>query len=351
MIFARFGRTVLLAGAAVLIIVACARLTAAAEPPLVTSDETAHLPPTVTLSMRGEEFLDEAAPRSEPLHAEQPDLLPAPLRRGAKGEGISDARFGWPFISCNEEWKSWSRLRAMSQPAALLTGAHLPSGEGFTSDAFTRPDPSAADAPLAFSYSGELPPVVRGQSASIELLPLATGEASIKNTSLLSAITGTKGRLRADYLTDFDGTDRIGVQALTQTWLGLGIDTEANYWQRPVRDMGIEPLWTGDLYLIYSFVPHPRFKLRSGAGAAWRVEDGKPHAGYNVTHGLDVYLLWRFMFSGEIDWGAIDDDKLLHYRAALGLTWRGLEFFTGYDRYKLGDERLDGWVNGVQFWY
>lgn len=205
--------------------------------------------------------------------------------------------------------------------------------------------------PAQVSSSGTLPPVVRAQSPSLSLIPLASGDAPIETTSLLRWATGTAGRLRADYQTDFGGTDRIGVQAITRTWIGIGVDTEVNYWQRPVPNVGIEPLWTGDLNLIYSAVPHPRFKLRSGAGAAWRIDDDRAHAGYNVTHGLDVYLLWRFMFSGEIDWGSIDGDKLFHYRAALGLTWEGLEIFTGYDSYKLGDERLDGWVNGVQLWY
>jgi hypothetical protein len=207
----------------------------------------------------------------------------------------------------------------------------------------------AVEATLLFEDN--LPAVVRGQSPEIELLPLAGGEVSIENTSLMRWATGTKGRIRGDYLTDFDDTDRIGVQTLTQGWLGLGFDAEANYWQRPVGGLGREPLWTGDLNLIYNLVPHPRFKFRSGMGAAWTVEDGKPHAGYNVTHGLDVYLLWRAMAIGEIDWGQLDDDKLFRYRLALGLTYDSFEFFSGYESYKLGDERLDGWVNGVAWWY
>lgn len=193
--------------------------------------------------------------------------------------------------------------------------------------------------------------MVRGQSPEIELLPLTRGEAAIENTSLMRWATGTKGRVRGDYLTDFGDTDRVGVQALTQGWLGLGFDAEANYWQRPVAGLGREPLWTGDLNLIYNLVPHPRFKFRSGMGAAWTLEDGKPHAGYNVTHGLDVYLLWRAMAIGEIDWGALDDDKLFRYRLALGLTYDSFEFFSGYESYKLGEEKLDGWVNGVAWWY
>lgn len=197
----------------------------------------------------------------------------------------------------------------------------------------------------------DLPPVVRGQSPEIELLSLAGREAPVENTSLMRWATGTKGRIRGDYLTDFDDTDRIGVQALTQGWMGLGFDAEANYWQRPVAGLGREPLWTGDLNLIYNLVPHPRFKFRSGMGAAWTVNDGKPHAGYNVTHGLDVYLLWRAMAVGEIDWGRLDDDDLFRYRLALGLTYDSFELYSGYESYKLGSERLDGWVNGIAWWY
>lgn len=230
----------------------------------------------------------------------------------------------------------------------LSAGPEL-SGEKIASPVGTGHEGSATD--WSLSPPGDLPPVVRAQSPTVSLIPLSTDHAAIEQTSLLSAATGTSGRLRADYQTDFGGTDRIGVQALTKTWLGIGVDTEANYWQRPVPTLGIEPFWTGDLNVIYSVMPHPRFKLRSGAGAAWRIDDGNPHAGYNLTTGLDVYLLWRFMFTGEIDYGSIDDDKLFHYRAALGLTWQGLEFFSGYDNYRLGSEHLDGWVNGIQFWY
>jgi hypothetical protein len=269
-------------------------------------------------------------------------LVPSPrtaLLAGAAGLLLSfaldSAVAGLPLVS--------SDAAVGLAPSAAITLSPASEASSFELPAVLEPAP--------FSASGSLPPVVRAQSPAISPIPLASGDAPIEQTSLLGWATGTSGRLRADYQTDFGGTDRIGVQALTKTWLGIGVDTEVNYWQRPVPDVGIEPLWTGDLNLIYSAVPHPRFKLRSGAGAAWRIDDATGHAGYNVTHGLDVYLLWRFMFSGEIDWGAIDDDKLFHYRAALGLTWEGLEIFTGYDSYKLGDEHLDGWVNGVQFWY
>ena len=289
---ARPGHAASFAGPAALI-VCLASAAIAAGPAVVSPDETAGLSPTATLLLHVEPQIGRHARPTEGRHA---------LTTGRA-----------------EDWH------------ALTTGRVWQASSG---DAF----------------SG-VPPVVRAQSPGIELLPLATGDPPIETTSLLRWVTGTKGRIRGDYLTDFDEVDRVGVHALTQTWMGLGIDAEANYWQRPVADLGREPLWTGDLNLVYNMFPHPRFKFRSGAGAAWTIDDGEPHAGYNVTHGLDVYLLWRFMATGEADWGQIDDDRLFRYRLALGLTFKFAEFYTGYESWRLGNERLDGWVNGVAVWY
>ena len=199
------------------------------------------------------------------------------------------------------------------------------------------------------------PPVLRGQSpdaAVVQLVPLVGSDATpVQTTSWLGAVSGSSGRVRGDYLTDFDGTSRIGGNLLTFSKLGFGLDAEANYWRRPVAGLGREPLYTGDVNLIYSFPPHPRMKLRSGVGPNFRIDDGKAAVGANITHGIDVYLLWRFMATGELDWGWLNGDKLFRYRLALGLTWKQAEIFTGYESYKLGDERLGGWVNGIAIWY
>jgi hypothetical protein len=306
MTFARSGCVALCAALVAFTVTADSSL-AAAGPCFVGADEIAGLPPTTALSVR---FVNLSSP-------ERPD--PSRDHEEAVFEFGTESGVG----------------SAGDEPQAF----------------FLPVDASVRHNVEPFLATGDLPPVVRAQSPPLELLPLATGDVPIEQTSLLSSVTGTSGRLGVDYLTDFGGTTRIRGQALTKTWMGIGIDTEADYWQRQVPNRGSEPLWTGDLNVIYSLMPHPRFKLRSGAGAAWRIEDGNPHAGYNLTTGLDVYLLWRFMLTGEVDYGAIRHDKLFRYRVGLGLTWKTLEFFSGYDSYKLGNEHLDGWMNGVQFWY
>lgn len=349
----RHGRAVPLAGAAGLIFcLACAAR--AADPALVRPDEAAGLPPVAETTFREadaiEPWEDRAGDREAGFCGDEGgpgeagfgaiDFAPTPPVRG-EAFGSGPAGGDREPAASSPGVPSWGDPREPFDFGGRVAGG--PSS-------WEVAGPQAVDEASLFAAT-EPPPVVRLRSPDVELLPLATEEEAVEKTSLLSWASGTKGRIRGDYLTDFDETDRIGAQALSQGWLGLGFDAEANYWQRPVAGLGREPLWTGDLNLIYNLMPHPRFKFRSGAGAAWRVDDGDPHAGWNVTHGLDVYLLWRAMATGELDWGRFDDDKLLRYRLALGLTYDSFEFFTGYESYKLGGERLDGWVNGVSWWY
>lgn len=196
-------------------------------------------------------------------------------------------------------------------------------------------------------------PIIRGQSPVLTLLPLA-GSVLRAPSSLLSMITPLflgNGRLRGDYVTDFDETEKVGVQLLTQGGLGAGIDAEVNYWQRPVAGLGREPLWTGDLNVLYGLSPISRFKLRAGVGGSWMLEDGQAQFGYNFTYGLDIYLLWRAMFTGEIDYGKIGGDELFRYRLGLGLTFNRIDVFTGYESQEIDNEELDGWMSGIAIWY
>ncbi|QDT35667.1 hypothetical protein [Stratiformator vulcanicus] len=223
--------------------------------------------------------------------------------------------------------------------------------------------PAVADA----SWVDETEPIViRGQSiAPVGLVGIAgdliqlvggstigaaTGTVNgVAGTSLstLRSIMGSKGRLRFDYLYD-DDINRYGGHLLTQTGNGVGFDAEGHYWDR--HDNANDDFWTGDLNLILSLSSNPRMIFRSGAGMAFiHVDD--TDFGYNITHGVDVYLLGPFLFNAEIDWGEISGEGLLHYRVAFGAQFVGLEWFAGYDSYKLGSLRIDGLLAGASIWY
>ena len=187
--------------------------------------------------------------------------------------------------------------------------------------------------------------------------------------SLLSKLTRTRGRVRVDYLTDFTGTQRAGVQGVSSSWIaGLALDAEGEYWMTdrpaPVPEGLPEggdgrfggDFWAGDANLIATLVNHPRGKLRTGGGAAWIVPDGANggggvEVGPQATAALDVYLLGRAMVAGELDTGFIGDDDLLRWRLSAGATWPWCETRAGYERFTLGDETLDGYFAALVVWY
>ena len=184
---------------------------------------------------------------------------------------------------------------------------------------------------------------------------MAKGIAPIESTNLLTNYLTPlhlgNGRLRGDYVTDFDETEKVGIQILTQGGLGAGIDAEVNYWQRPVANLGREALWTGDVNMLYSLSPIDRFKMRGGVGGSWLLDQGQAQYGYNFTYGVDIYTLWRFMFTGEIDWGEIGGDELLRYRFGLGVTVESFDIFAGYESQEIDNEELGGFMTGVAVWY
>ncbi|QDT62923.1 hypothetical protein [Calycomorphotria hydatis] len=209
------------------------------------------------------------------------------------------------------------------------------------------------------------PMVIRAQSVSAgqlsvsfaELLNSGVGAGNHLVSSLaqgtlptLRGLTGSKGRLRFDYLYS-DDAQRYGGQIVTQTFTGLGIDAEGYQWNP--KDPALNNFWTGDVNVIFSTSAIPRMKVRSGAGTAFidQGHQGDQRFGYNITHGVDVYLLGKGMVTGEIDYGKIDSDNLLHYRIAYGITLLSLEAFVGYESYKLGNLKYDGVVAGVSMWY
>lgn len=215
----------------------------------------------------------------------------------------------------------------------------------------TPPDDACRATTDQFISSPAISPTIRAQSPDISLLPLASGATPLESTVSLTPFNWSNGRLRADYVTDFDETDKVGVQLLTEGGLAFGVDAEVGYWQRPVPGLGRESLWVGDVNAIYNICPIPRFKLRSGVGPNWMIDGGETKFGYNFTMGADILMLWRAMFTGELDWGKIDNDELFRYRLGLGVTVKSFDLFTGYESQTIGDENLSGWMNGIAIWY
>ena len=179
---------------------------------------------------------------------------------------------------------------------------------------------------------------------------------ALTETSLMSRALRSKGRLRADAWTDFDDTTRFGGQLVATTWLRAALDAEAYAWRQdrdpdPGERLGGD-FHTGDANVVAQVVSHARGTLRTGAGAAWIVDDaGTFEVGPQGTIALDANLLGQATAGFEIDYGLIGGDELFRWRAEGGWVWGPAEIRTGYDRLTLGEERRGGWFASLLLRY
>ncbi|MEM9704367.1 MAG: hypothetical protein AAF907_18140, partial [Planctomycetota bacterium] len=191
---------------------------------------------------------------------------------------------------------------------------------------------------------------------AIRLLAPDRGELALTETSLLGRTLNSRGRIRADYWTDFDDTTRFGGQLVATTWLKSAIDAEGYRWDSddpaaPGELFG-GTYYTGDVNVVAEVVKHARGTARTGVGGAWIVDAaGETHWGPQATVALDANLLGPATAGFEIDWGEIDDRDLFRWRAEFGWVWAGLELRTGYDRLRLEEEKRAGWFASLLLRY
>ena len=209
------------------------------------------------------------------------------------------------------------------------------------------------------AFAVPLPPSLAidgGDDFAVRLLEPAPGggpAAWVTQTSLLGRALRSRGRLRADYWTDFDDTTRVGAGAVATTWVkNLALDGEANYWQQTRDPFPGDRLggtwWTGDLNAVFRVADHPRGRLRTGGGAAWIVQDdGDADVGYNATVACDFGLLSHAVAGFEVDYGKIGGDDLFRWRVGGGWAFKWCHLRVGYDDYRLGGEDREGAFAGV----
>jgi hypothetical protein len=162
---------------------------------------------------------------------------------------------------------------------------------------------------------------------------------------------GGRGRIRGEYGDQFNDVKRIRGQLLLNLIANhIGIDTSVNSWRdkRPAP-RGLGDFWTGDANLVYS-MGSQLIAMRGGAGAAW-VRDKNLDVGYNTTYGADLFLTRPWLLSAELDYGKINNEKLLHWRGTFGVQLLMFELYVGYDSYHWDRYRFDGPVAGAGLWF
>ncbi|TWT65927.1 hypothetical protein Pla123a_48380 [Posidoniimonas polymericola] len=158
-------------------------------------------------------------------------------------------------------------------------------------------------------------------------------------------------RAQVDYGTDFSGLEQIGtkLQVDLPVWR-LTLDGSISSYYEQLAAGGEDHLAIGDANLVFRFAQGERIVWRSGVGMNW-LADTHNEAGFNFTYGLDAMPWEPVVFSTEIDLGTLGHERLLRSRTTLGLQWREVEVYTGYEYVEAGSAGLSTMLFGVRGWW
>ena len=176
--------------------------------------------------------------------------------------------------------------------------------------------------------------------------PLAVVTAPL---GLLSGISG--GRIRGEYLDDFDENSRSGGSLILDTVWRLGVDTEAYYWTEDDPAGGDRNLTSGDVNVIWQYGAGTPIRFQTGLGMNWLHMAGETEYGFNTTYGLDIQVRNWLAFGGSLDWGRVGGEELFHGRITTSYMVGLFEIYVGYDIYEVGWIEREGLIAGVGLWF
>ncbi len=158
------------------------------------------------------------------------------------------------------------------------------------------------------------------------------------------------GRLSLEGTTKGGDVERLGGRLLLSTRLRLDLDSEWN-WLTESTAAGKDELALGDLNFVLRIAQTQRIQMRSGVGFNWLADDGGADFGFNFTYGADLFPIKPLVLSTVIDWGTLHHASLFHARGTVGITWKRLEIFAGYDFRRIGVVDFQGPIAGVQLYF
>jgi hypothetical protein len=158
-------------------------------------------------------------------------------------------------------------------------------------------------------------------------------------------------RARGEYAHDLDRLSRAGGHLLVDTAWRMGFDTSFDRREEQLGSLAEDELWTGDMNFLVRFAQNELIQMRAGLGANWLADDSDTDWGFNFTYGGDVMPLRPFILSAEIDWGRLGHAELFHGRATVGVEYRHVELYTGFDYFDVGETQIHGWVAGTRLWF
>jgi hypothetical protein len=88
-----------------------------------------------------------------------------------------------------------------------------------------------------------------------------------------------------------------------------------------------------------------------GMGARMLLDHGRDRAGLNVYLGFEAFYREPIHWSGSIELARVGNADILRGRTAIGVNWRNVEGYLGYDIVNIGSVNLQGPFLGIQLSY
>lgn len=158
-------------------------------------------------------------------------------------------------------------------------------------------------------------------------------------------------RTAAEFGSDFDDIERLGVTARLETAWRFGLDGAWSHFREELPDGSTDTLDLGDVNLTYRFAQAGYGEMRAGFGMNWFADGPVHEQGVNFTYGGDFYLGDPWITSFELDVGGVGGATRFHGRATLGLAWERCELCAGFDYESLDSVGLPSWTLGLRLWF
>jgi len=162
---------------------------------------------------------------------------------------------------------------------------------------------------------------------------------------------GWAGRVSVENGNDFDGLNRTGAQFLLETTTRFGVQGRFDYFRERLDCGCTDNLSLGSTELTYRFAQHPNMQMSAGLGLNVLDDRFRTHYGFNFTYGADIFPVKPLVVSLSMDAGNVGHAGLFRARGTVGVLYRGLELFTGYDYLNIGGVDLQGPLAGLRLWF
>ena len=183
--------------------------------------------------------------------------------------------------------------------------------------------------------------------------PYAQGrDGYMMHSDFMTALPQTSA-IRAEFQfgTDFDDTNRYTGKAIIEGTSRWGLDAEWNHYTERVGPGVKDNLYVGDVNVLFRFVQTPQFLWRLGLGINWFDSGIVDELGLNATTRFEYFPLPPVIFAGEVEYGGLGDSQMFHGAFKLGLNWRHIELFSGYDYRRIAGIGLHGPLFGIRVWW